>query len=266
MNGQLPKINFVDMPILREIHSIGGFFPDKLPDDQGNWVYRILRTHPELEMIYSINDEQEKETFLRNYILRFRRKNATHIELCKVGIENFWTSTEKRDLTLLSEAIEIAWPAERPVITALVSINPICPRFLDDWSFSLFATPDMGRAMETILHECCHFLYFEKWKEVFPNSDPETFNAPHQEWILSELSAPIILRKKLGLPKARFYNEYCEVIIEGKRAPQFFTGIFLTSRNFEAFLRKAYKKIKKYSSFFPDIRAHISELKTVSEI
>ena len=40
------------------------------------------------------------------------------------------------------------------------------------------------------------FLYFEKWKSLYPKMDRRKFDTPYIEWHLSEIVAPIILNDK----------------------------------------------------------------------
>ncbi len=147
------------------------------------------------------------------------------------------------------------WPKNRKTIKAFISINPICPRFLDNWTFSIFYNRKENDAMEVIMHECCHFLYFKKWKEVFPRADKKTFEHPHIEWHLSEILAPVILNdfriQKLLKKKASFYDEYRDLAINGKKFPEYFDLLYKKYSNenytFSDFLEVAYSEIKKHS-------------------
>ena len=62
------------------------------------------------------------------------------------------------------------------------------------------------------IHEILHFIYFEKWKKVFPKTQEKEFDAPHLVWQLSEMVPGIILNDKRvqNVFKYKFdsYKEY----------------------------------------------------------
>jgi len=103
--------------------------------------------------------------------------------------------------------------------------------------------------MEVIMHECCHFLYFEKWKMSYPKISHKKFESPYLEWHLSEIIAPIVLNDQrvnsLLRQKAFFYEEHEKIKINNKTAPEYFTELYNKNKNFEQFLNKSYKIIKK---------------------
>jgi hypothetical protein len=138
----------------------------------------------------------------------------------------------------------------------MISINPICPRFLNNWSFSIFFNyKKISDAMEVIMHECCHFLYFEKWKKMYPEMNNKKFESPYLEWHLSEIIAPIILNdkriQKLLKKKAVFYPEHEKMKIKRKNVPEFFTNLYnKREKDFNDFLKKTYDIVKKNKQVF----------------
>lgn len=143
----------------------------------------------------------------------------------------------------------------------MISINPVCPRFLDNWSFSMFYNyKKMDKAMEVIMHECCHFLYFDKWKKLYPKMDRKKFDAPYVEWHLSEIIAPIILNdkrmQKLLKQKTDFYPKHEALRIKDRSAPKYFTALYEKSikkrKGIEVFLKEAYLEIGHNKNLFKD--------------
>lgn len=250
----LPKVKFIDMPLSKEINWIYGF----LFQDKWGWGKYIIKKHPKIKKVFSFKTEAEQVKFLRNYIVEFKKENQKLIEKNKIKYQKNWQKIEKEFFITLSEILEAKWPQNRKVIKAMMSINPICPRFLKSWSFSIFYNyKKISDAMEVIMHECCHFLYFEKWKEIFPKTDTKKFETPYLEWHLSEILAPIILNdpriQKLLKHKADFYEEYQKLKIENKAAPEYFNNLYnntIKDKSFTDFLKKAYKEIKKNKELF----------------
>lgn len=138
----------------------------------------------------------------------------------------------------------------------MASLNPICPRFLDSWSFSIFYDyKRISYAIEVIMHESCHFLYFEKWKKLYPKMNSKNFEHPHIEWHLSEIIAPIILNdpriQRLLGKKADFYEEYQNIKIGKQNVPAFFEKLYQENKDdFEKLLKQSYKAIKTNKNLF----------------
>lgn len=254
----LPKVIFTEMPISLETDWVYGF----LFKDKWGWKKYVLKKHPKLKQVYSIKNEGNQVKFIKQYIINFRKLNRKTIENSKKRYQKAWNRVEKLFFTLLREIMNTNWPKDKKEIKAMISINPICPRFLNNWSFSLFCKyKKIKDAVEVIMHECCHFLYFKKWQELYPKANKKTFEYPYIEWHLSELAAPIILDdkriQKYLKKKAVFYTEYYKIKIENKTAPDYFTQLYRKNidrnNNFELFIREAYKEIKKRRKLFLNI-------------
>lgn len=250
----MPKVKFTDIPLSKETDWMYGF----LFKNEWEWGRYILKKHPKIKKVFSCKTEAEQVNFLRNYIIQFKKDNQELIEKSKTEYQKVWKEMEKDFFIILPEILKINWPQNRKVIKAMLSINPICPRFLNDWSFSIFYNyKKISYAMEVIMHECCHFLYFEKWKKVFPKTNPKKFEAPYLEWHLSEILAPIILNdlriKKLLGRKADFYEEHKKIKIGNKTVPEYFNDLYKKNnidKNFDEFLKESYKAIKKNKVLF----------------
>jgi hypothetical protein len=249
----LPKVKFIDIPFSKEVDWIHGF----LFQNKWGWGKYIIKKHPGIKKIFSFKREAEQIKFLKKYIIEFRKENKKLIKENKTKYQKEWRKIEKDFFIALSKILQIDWP-QKKTIRAMISINPICPRFLNDWSFSIFYNyKKTSHAMEVIMHECCHFLYFEKWKKIYPQMSLKKFESPHIEWHLSEIIAPIILNdirvQKLLKQKAAFYIEHKRIKIEDKIAPRYFTDLYnksIKKNNFEKFLEKSYQVIKMNSKLF----------------
>lgn len=250
-----PKVNFTYIPLSVEVDWIHGF----LFQNKYGWGKCIIQKHPAINKIFSLEDESEQINFLRKYVSEFRKEKKKVIEQNKIFYNNEWLKIEKVFFTRLSEILQIEWPNSKKTIKAMISINPISPRFLDDWSFSLFYHyKKTSHAMEVIMHESCHFLYFEKFKTIYPNISSEKFEYPYIEWHLSEIIAPIILNdnriQSLLRQKAFFYEEHQKLKIENKSVPEYFFDLYENSKkeqeDFKVFLGKACKIIKNNKQMF----------------
>jgi hypothetical protein len=247
----MPKVKFTDILLSKEVDWMHGF----LFQNKWGWGKYIIKKHPEIKKVFSLNTEEQQVKFLKSYIIQFKKDNQKPIEKNKIKYQTEWQQIEKDFSILLSEIMQIDWPKNKKIIKAMISVNPICPRFLNDWSFSIFYNyKKMSHAMEVIMHECCHFLYFEKWKKIYPKMSHKKFESPYLEWHLSEMVAPIILNdsriKKLLKQKAVFYEEHEKIKINNKPAPEYFTELYNKNKSFEQFLDKSYKAIKENKNQF----------------
>jgi hypothetical protein len=253
-----PKVKFINITLLKEVDWMHSF----LIQDNWGWDKYIIKKHPKIKEVFSFKNEKEKVKFLKGYIFETREENQKIINKNKVRYEKNWRKTEKDFFILLSEILQITWPLNRDIIKAMISINPICPRFLNDWSFFIyFNYKNIKDAMEIIMHECCHFLYFEKWKNMHPKMNSEKFEFPYIEWHLSEIIAPIVLNdsriQKLLKKKAVFYTEHRKIKIGGKTVPKYFTDLYnkiTKNDNFEDFLKESYQVIKVHKKLFKEIK------------
>ncbi len=246
-----PKLKFINISISQEVDFMHGF----LFEDAWGWNKYIIEKHPKIQEVFSFKKENDQVKFLKNYIVEFNKENKNTIEKNKIRYQTEWQKIEKDYLNTISEIIQISWPENRKTIKAMISINPICPRFLNNWSFSIFYNyPKLFHAMEVIMHETCHFLYFEKFKRMYPKINQKKFESPHVEWHLSEIIAPIILNdlrvRKLLKEKAVFYQEHEKLKIKNKTVPKYFTDLYNKSKSFEEFLNNSYKAIKENKAIF----------------
>ncbi len=126
----LPKVKFIDIPLSKEADWIHGF----LFQNKWGWGKYIIKKHPEIKKIFSFKREAKQIKFLKKYIIEFKKENNKLIEENKTRYQKEWQKIEKDFFITLSKILQIDWPQNK-TIRAMISINPICPRFLNDWSF-----------------------------------------------------------------------------------------------------------------------------------
>jgi len=234
---KIPKVKFELSNINFDIRMIKYFIGSEY------WRYFVFKHHPKIK----------KEKII-GYVKNYWNENRTEIIKKKEIFQREWNKINDKYIIILSKVLETDWPNKS--ITALVSVNPICPRFLKNWSFSIFYLKKSKSMRETVAHELLHFLYFKKWKEIFPKSKERSFDAPYLEWKLSEILAPAILNnskiQKIIRFKATGYGIYNKTKIGNISINNHFNLLYKESLNkgesFEEFIKKAYKEIKKYKN------------------
>ena len=109
---------------------------------------------------------------------------------------NAWNKYNDNFFEALSKYLNISWPKEHDIVYATVGIIPVCPRYLDTFYFSVHVDINNEALVETCAHELCHFLWFEKWRELYPESNKDDYEFPNTVWKYSEIVVEPILNSK----------------------------------------------------------------------
>lgn len=156
-----------------------------------------------------------------------------------------WDPINTEIMKALSSIVEIAWPSGLKTISAHVSLNPICPRFIKEKAFHVFRGRSIEEMKECAIHELLHFIYFEKWKRVFPETPEREFDAPFLVWHLSEMVPGVVLNdpriQNVFKYKFRSYPEYEAIKTNGVPMLTRLKQLYDNSKNFEEFLREAWE-------------------------
>lgn len=216
----------------------------------------IFEAHPKIKEIWEKEDNKKEK--IKQYVKEFYKINGNEI---KEKIEKFqteWNTINDEFLEKLQEVLEVKWFANLKEIGAYIAVTPICPRFLKQFNFSIFFRFN-EKLIPISAHEITHFLYFEKWKQVFPESNEKEFESPYLIWYLSEILAPIILMnpKIINLINTQLKTNYPLLQIEGLNALEYFDKMYKESLNnhesFEVFLKKAFTKLKEYEKQYKEM-------------
>lgn len=246
--SSVPTVIFRQNSLSAEIKWLSFF----LFRDFWGWGSRIIKKYPKLRGLDELEDHEERMKRLRSIVRSYRAEHKRDLQTAYKRIERSWKRIEQRGLSELSNIIGTDWPKKRR-ITAYLSLNPICPRFLDSWTFTVYFRSGTKDAIETVLHESSHFLFFKKWHELFPKTPRRHFDAPYLVWHFSEISAPVILNdthmQKINRYRARGYREHERIRINGRPAPRVFATLYRQcmrdGSGFEGYMRKGIALVGK---------------------
>ncbi len=254
----LPKVKFEFTSQKDEARMLHKFCK---PRETGwNWSEYIFKYHPSLKEHFSKQPtEKERIRIIKAYTKKFWKKEYEQLKNQKSLFKKEWNKINDKYMKTLSEVLETDWPKNRKIIRAWISINPICPRSIESWEFLIFYLFPLRYVRHDVAHETMHFLYFKKWKEVFPKADKKTFEPPHLEWHLSEILASTILNneniQKLIKCRAEGYEEYVHYRknkIRKRSLIQHFENLYKQNRKkkepFAQFLQTAYKEAQKHKN------------------
>ena len=89
-------------------------------------------------------------------------------------------------------------------ITGNITLNPICPRYLDTRSFDVFYLNSERGALGMALHELVHFVWFDVWQKHF-HDNPAEYEQPHMKWLFSEMAVDAVMRHDARLHEINPY-------------------------------------------------------------
>lgn len=190
----IPKIKFEVMTLDANIELIKwAFFEDNGSLDIHTSVLKYFK---ELAIINDNNTKEETykliEQFVTNHYEKYKDILSDYVE----KYNTLWQQYNDIYFNTLSNYLNIKWPNELKIIRCDIGFIPVYPRYLDTFDFSLAPNITGTDLIEICAHETCHFLWFLKWKELYPNCSRREFDSPYIPWQYSEMVVDPILNSK----------------------------------------------------------------------
>lgn len=206
-----------------------------------------------LEHPYGLPHGIVGEARIIEYVEGTYKQRPIDIEASRQLLQTEWDKVHPEVMKRLQEIMGIEWPDKN--ITGFMTLDKICPRDLDDWSFFVESFANVEVQKGICLHEITHFLFFEKWKQVFRDFNEKEFNKPGLAWNLSEILVEPIdedaVLKKLVPKTTKAYERYYRTKINGgnKSIMEHFQTIYSKySSDFTVLLNISYNEIKRLKS------------------
>lgn len=193
----MPKIIFRKMSLEENINNIKWmYFSD---DSALNFRTAVINYFPDLNDINDSLSIEEKNKKIEDLIIEcYEYSEKKLIEEAK-RYNEVWKKYNDAYFNVLSKYLNIDWPKDKEIVIANVGLIPIFPRYLDSFSFDLSHGLEEMKIIEVAAHETLHFLWFEKWKQIYPDWTREEFDYPHIVWEYSEMvTAPILNSKEIN--------------------------------------------------------------------
>lgn len=249
MLKNLPKVEFSVAP-LNKIFTLIDFFlnPTK---NQWDWSRAIYKNYPELKnKLKEVKNKTERKEIEYKYFQSIFKIKRKELEKKSKIFQKEWNKINDKVMIVLSGVVEQDWQKKDKKIFAGVSLNPICPRYIKQRTFDIFYKQKLRYMKSVAIHEILHFIYFEKWKQVFPNTKEKEFDAPHLVWQLSEMVPKIILSDKRvqNVFKYKFgsYKEYENFKLNDKPLLSYLQTFYDNRKDFADFLKKSWRFVKKH--------------------
>ena len=245
----LPKVKFEVFDISENLDNLVWYLNEENSKNSPlNFYEFTLDLFPTLKdkITTDMNDEKrylilEKEV---KPILEELSKNSKDI----LKYQKAWDEVNDKIMQELENKLEIKWK-EDTKITCQVGLLPVCPRDIMGRTFVINYGISEEKMIATAIHEICHFLYFEKWKELFPNFSEDEFDFPHIAWYLSEaMIDPLINNatfKKYTKDDLEAYSVFYETYIDGKSVIDTLRD-YVQNNPIDVAIKKGYDFFQKY--------------------
>ncbi len=203
----MPKVIFKKMTLNDNVSFIKNIIAEK--DDELLSVHTFtINLFPDLKNISDNMSLDEKNKLIEETVTNYYNDNSLVIDKDIERYNKAWSKYNDAFFKKLTKFFDMNWPNDYDIIEATVGIIPVCPRYLDKFSFSVHDGMTSDQLIETCAHELCHFLWFEKWKKLYPDCSSEKYESPSVVWQYSEAVVDPVLEasgiKKIFNSKNRF--------------------------------------------------------------
>ncbi|MEK6919290.1 MAG: hypothetical protein AABW73_04625 [Nanoarchaeota archaeon] len=250
----IPKVKFKVIEHKKMMPLIHAFMSSKHP-----WSKSTIHEYPELEKsLAGVSDDKKGEALVNEYFAREYANNLETLNKKSRSFQRSWDKVNDNFMTALSDVVQTPWYEGSQNFDARVSMNPVSPRFLDYHTFDIYHKRTPQEMRELNAHELLHFLYFDKWKKVFPQTPKQEFENPHLVWKLSEMVPHAVLSdpriQKVIPHQPRVYSAWKKAVIGGRPLLDQLGEIYDSRKDFEDFLRRSYDFVKKHEGEISKIR------------
>lgn len=212
MMTMIPKIKFRKMTIEENIDIIKWFYFRN--NDFLDIKYYMMLLFPELKNIDKTLSKKEVYKKIEEVVIYNYKANEKKIEQEVKRYDIIWSKYNDIYMNDISDYLNINW-SNIDTIDVSIGLIPVFPRNLDNNSFSISIGISEYTLIETCAHETLHFIWFQKWKKLFPECSKEKLNSPYLPWQYSEMVVDPILNSediKRILPiKANAYDGFYEL-------------------------------------------------------
>ena len=245
---KIPKIKFEVMSLEDNIEFIKWAYFEK------EGVFSVqdftIRLFPELSDIDKCFSKEEVYKIISEVVTKKYNSNLELIssEVTKYNI--LWSNYNDKYFEELSKYLCVDWPDNLDIIIAKIGLMPVFPRYLDDFSFSIGVGVDDWKLLQVCAHETLHFLWFEKWKQMYPETSREEFDSPHIVWQYSEMVTDPILNNQPFSEMFEFiehgYEEFYQMYDGDNLVMDDLRDIFSENIPLEEKIEKGYNYVKNY--------------------
>lgn len=226
---EYPKLTFKKLSLSDNIEIIKWAYSQEDSLDTKNKV---------IEFFPSINKDNIDEVVTSEY-----NKLSKIFDESINNYREYWNSISSEYLSILFNYLNI--DSYEDSLTVFVGILPIAPRDINNREIYINIGMEKNNFLNIITHEVLHFVWFSKFKSLFPEISYEEFNAPNFAWIYSELLTPIILNLD-SIVKLTHTHEECLYDFMSGEVMNSLKNIFDNNNQIDERIREGYEYIKDH--------------------
>ncbi len=213
------------------------------------WQKQLFKAYPDLNYEYAISLPEEKRfEYITDQMKIQVQKRQPIIE----NSINIFSAEWKKIADKLNEVYSNAFDNDCGGVlndmVAEVSLNPICPRYIETHSFNIYHYFEPKYAITTALHEITHFAWFYFWNKHFKDNLSE-YDFPNIKWLLSEIVVETIIRNSeindlVEQPQYIAYSYFYDMTINGELIFDTMKKIYLNRKDIYDFMEQSFDWIK----------------------
>ncbi len=239
-------------------HSIDSIMEFQQGDQSDWWSGALFSCYPQLDRAkFDALPVPQRADYLRETLQALYAQEESAFAEKIVQYNAHWQLHKHPIVDAFSDAFPCDCQNRFNRIVGHISLNPICPRYLETTSFDVFYKNSHRGALGMALHEIIHFVWFDVWHAHF-DDDAMEYENPHLKWVLSEMVVDPIMRRDKRLSEINpyfaggcAYDYFYTMKVEGKPILETLYGMY-TATNMTAFMEQSYAYCLAHEA---DIRA-----------
>lgn len=243
----VPKIKFQEMTLEENIDII------KWAYFEGNDVLEVhnytIQYFPQLA---NLDAKLSREKICKIIEEVVTNEYGKFIEKIKQEVERYsilWSHYNDEYFEKLSLYLDVTWPNSLKEINCSIGLIPVFPRNLDDYSFSIGININDLQLLEICAHETLHFLWFEKWMQIYSETSRAEFDSPYLVWQYSEMVTDPILNSEPFLNMFDFversYDSFYEITDGDTNIIDNLRNIYASNKSINEKIKTGFGYIKK---------------------
>lgn len=237
MKFKKPVLQFKIMSKEECRENIKMFLGDSLDSFTSNNIINYFQLEKE-NLIKDIDLEiyNAVEKFYNNDNLT-NRKN----ELIKL-----WHEKSQETLDTMAKVFDYKYSGE-DMYTVSISINPVCPRYINESSFDIWVHMNDQEAIGNIVHELLHFYWFHYWDSVIHKLTESEKEFPTLTWVFSEIAIDSLITqtelRNIISNTMPAYNYFYDIQYKGQSLIEMLRKLF-RENNLEGFMKRGMELIQ----------------------
>lgn len=174
-----------------QIQSIAQFL---VPDCSDWWLKGFTEYYPALDWrgLCALHEDEKRQQLHASLDPLIAGKTA-ELKQKVIAYQQHWDRYQEQITKALEDAFGIDLHHDFQNMQGMLTLNLICPRYLDEQRFDIFCASSERGALGLTLHEIIHFVWFHVWQTLFQD-DSATYETPHLTWVFSEMVVACIMQ------------------------------------------------------------------------